>query len=181
MRELFLEQLSLRYGAEKMLVAALPNLAERSSCNKLRTLIYYSFKEAEKNILKLDRVFQEFGQQPLVGNVHGIREILVDGESLLNGFSGAAALNAALISVAQKFCHHGIAAYGCLHEWAELLGLKESAGLLLAILDEQHIQDLSLTDLARLEANSEALNGYRPVPPGRYIPTPSSTGLWEGL
>ena len=50
-----------------------------------------------------------------------------------------------------------MASYGCLHEWAGLLGNKEAAGLLKDILGEEQAADEKLTKLARASSNEEAL------------------------
>jgi hypothetical protein len=50
-----------------------------------------------------------------------------------------------------------MASYGCLHEWAGLLGNKEAAGLLLEILGEEKAANDALTALARASSNEEAL------------------------
>jgi hypothetical protein len=62
-----------------------------------------------------------------------------------------------LISAAQKVEHHEMASYGCLHEWAGLLGNKEAAGLLQEILDQEKAANEALTLLARANSNEEAL------------------------
>jgi Domain of unknown function (DUF892) len=62
-----------------------------------------------------------------------------------------------LISAAQKVEHYEMASYGCLHEWAGLLGNKEAASLLQEILDEEKAANESLTKLALAKCNQEAL------------------------
>src|ERR1039458_6703041 len=72
-------------------------------------------------------------------------------------FKGSPAINAALISAAQKVEHYEMASYGCLHEWAGLLGNTEAAGLLQEILDQEKAANETLTGLARASSNEEAL------------------------
>ena len=50
-----------------------------------------------------------------------------------------------------------MASYGCLHEWAGLLGNKKAAGFLLKILGEEKAANESLTELALASSNEEAL------------------------
>jgi ferritin-like metal-binding protein YciE len=50
-----------------------------------------------------------------------------------------------------------MASYGCLHEWAGLLGNEEAAGLLHEILDQEKAANETLTGLARAISNEEAL------------------------
>jgi hypothetical protein len=64
-----------------------------------------------------------------------------------------------LISAGQKVEHYEIASYGCLHEWAGLLGNKEAANLIEEILDEEKAANKKLMELARASSNEEALCG----------------------
>ena len=64
-----------------------------------------------------------------------------------------------MINAAQHVEHYEIASYGCLHEWAGLLGNKEAANLIEEILDEEKAADKKLMELARASSNEEALCG----------------------
>jgi len=50
-----------------------------------------------------------------------------------------------------------MASYGCLHEWAGVLGNPEAASLLEEILEEEKAANAALTQLARTRSNPEAL------------------------
>src|SRR6185369_13762736 len=71
-------------------------------------------------------------------------------------FKGSPAINAAIISVAQKLEHYEIASYGCLREWASLLGNKEAGDILQQILVEEKSTNHLLSELARFKSNDEA-------------------------
>jgi len=64
-----------------------------------------------------------------------------------------------LISAGHKVEHYEIASYGCLHEWAGLLGNSEAANLIEEILDEEKAANKKLMELARASSNKEALCG----------------------
>jgi ferritin-like metal-binding protein YciE len=51
-----------------------------------------------------------------------------------------------------------MASYGCLDEWAILLGNKKAATLLQEILDEEGATNDALTVLARASSNEEAMD-----------------------
>lgn len=72
-------------------------------------------------------------------------------------FKGSPAINAALIATAQKVEHYEMATYGCLHEWASLLGNKKAAKLLQEILNEEGATNKELTTLARASSNEDAM------------------------
>ena len=65
-----------------------------------------------------------------------------------------------MICAAQKVEHYEIASYGCLHEWAGVLGNEEAANLLEEILNEEKATNRSLTGLARERSNQEALGEF---------------------
>src|SRR5204862_254818 len=81
------------------------------------------------------------------------------GEEIAADNKGEATINASLISAGQKVEHYEMASYGCLHEWAGLLGNKKAANLLEEILKEEQTANDTLTQLARASSNEEALCG----------------------
>ena len=76
----------------------------------------------------------------------------------MSHFRGFPVINAALIAAVQKIEHYEIASYGCLRDWATVLGNKEAADILQEILDEEKATNHSLTELARSRSNQEALS-----------------------
>jgi len=81
----------------------------------------------------------------------------VEGDEITAKFKRSPAINAALISAAQKVEHYEMASYGCLHAWAGVLGNERAAGLLEEILDEEKAANRSLNELALATSNEEAL------------------------
>jgi len=110
-------------------------MAEAATCDKLKKAILAHLKETEGHVTKLDRFFQSLTKKPRVTCKRC--RTLKEGDEIAADFKGSPAINAALISAAQKVEHHEMAAYGCLHEWAGLLGNEEAAGLLNEILDQE--------------------------------------------
>ena len=83
--------------------------------------------------------------------------LLAEGDEIAADFKGSPAINAAIIAAAQKVEHYEMASYGCLHEWAGLLGNHKAAAILERILGEEKAAKDSLTKLARASSNEEAL------------------------
>jgi ferritin-like metal-binding protein YciE len=83
--------------------------------------------------------------------------MLEEADEITEEFKGSPAINAAIISAAQKVEHYEIASYGCLHAWAGLLGNKKAAALLEGILEEEKAADEALNELALASSNQEAL------------------------
>ena len=188
LKDLFLDELADMYDAEHRIVKALPKMAKAATWDDLKGAFQSHLKETEGHVKKLQQVFQCFGEKAKGKTCEATVGLLAEGDEIAADFKGSPAINAALISAAQKVEHYEMASYGCLHEWAGLLGNKEAAGLLQEILDEEKAANESLTKLALAKCNQEALEesdqkgsqdeatserpanprrGVRPVSPGR--------------
>ena len=157
LNNLFLDELADMYDAEQRIVKALPKLAKASTCDDLKAAFESHLKETQGHVKKLEQVFQSFGEKAKGKTCEATKGLLEEGDEIAAEFKGSPAINAALISAAQKVEHYEIASYGCLHEWAGLLENEKAAGLLREILNEEKSADDSLTKLARASSNDEAL------------------------
>lgn len=159
LKDLFLDELADMYDAEKRIVKALPKMAKVATCTELKGALEKHLKETQGHVSKLELVFQAFDQKAKGKTCEATVGLLEEGDEIAAEFKGSPAINAALIAVAQKVEHYEMASYGCLHEWAGLLGNKKAAGLLQQILDEEKAANEGLTELARASSNREALGG----------------------
>jgi ferritin-like metal-binding protein YciE len=157
LKDLFLDELADIYDAERRVVKALPKMAKAATCANLKRALLAHLKETEGHVLKLERVFASFEEKAGRTTCKVTVGLLEEGDELAVGFKGSPAINAALISAAQKVEHHEMAAYGCLHEWAGLLENQKAAILLQEILDEEKAANETLIELARASSNQEAL------------------------
>ena len=159
LKDLFLDEVADMYDAEHRIVKALPKMAKAATCPKLKKVILAHLKETEGHVTKLEQVFRSFDQKAKGKTCKATVGLLEEGDEIAADFNGSEAINAALISAAQKVEHHEMASYGCLHEWAGLLGNKQAASLLEEILDEEKAANEKLMELARASSNQEALSG----------------------
>src|SRR5450755_1193172 len=157
LKDLFLDEVADMYDAEHRIVKALPKMAKAATCPDLRAAILSHLRETEGHVKKLEQVFQSFDEKAKGQTCKATVGLLEEGDEIAADFKGSPAINAALISAAQKVEHHEMASYGCLHEWAGLLANEKAAGLLQEILDEEKGANEKLTELARASSNDEAL------------------------
>lgn len=157
LRDLFVDELSDMYDAEQRIVKALPKLAKASTCKKLKSALLAHLKETEGHVRKLELVFDAFDEKVKKQPCEATMGLLEEGDEIAVDFKGSPAINAALIGAAQKVEHYEIASYGCLREWAGILGNPTAADLLQQILEEEKAANESLTELARASSNAEAL------------------------
>jgi ferritin-like metal-binding protein YciE len=157
LKDLFLEELADMYDAEHRIVKALPKLAKAATCEKLKAAFLSHMKETEGHVAKLEQVFQAFDEKPKAKKCKATVGLLEEGDEIASDNKGEPTINAALISAGQKVEHYEIASYGCLHEWAGLLGNTKAASLIEEILDEEKAANKKLIELARASSNKEAL------------------------
>jgi ferritin-like metal-binding protein YciE len=157
LNDLFLDELADMYDAEHRIIKALPKLAKAASCDELKQAFLSHLKETEGHVKKLEQVFKSCGKKARGKTCEATVGLLKEGDEIAAEFKGSPAINAALISAAQKVEHYETASYGCLREWAGLLDNPEAVGLLQEILGEEEAANDKLTKLARAGSNEEAL------------------------
>jgi ferritin-like metal-binding protein YciE len=157
LNKLFLVELADRYDSEKQLVQAIPKLTKLATCKVLQEHFQCHLTKTEGHVKKLATVFKSFDAKVTAKKCETTVGLLKEGEHLAADFKGSPAINAALISAAQKIEHHAIASYGCLHAWASLLGNPGAANVLEEILQEEKAENDSFIALAGSCCNKEAL------------------------
>jgi ferritin-like metal-binding protein YciE len=157
LKDLFEMELMDMYDAEHRIARGLAKLAKTAEAPEVQEAFQTHMRETEEGIKKLEQVFHSFGMKAKAKKCEGIVGVLEEGDEIAADFKGSPACDAALISAAQKVEHYEIASYGCLQEWAELLGNEEAAGLLQEILDNEKSTNETLTELARASCNEEAI------------------------
>ncbi len=181
LKVLFLDELADMYDAEQRIVRALPKMAKAATCPDLQAAIRSHLKETEGHVRKLEKVFKAFGEKAKGKKCEATVGLLEEGDEIAADFKGSPAINAALISAAQKVEHYEIASYGCLHEWAGLLGNQEAADLLESILVEEKGANEALTELARSSSNTEALGESDQTPTGNGDADERPVNLRRGI
>ena len=161
LEDLFLEELEDMYDAEHRITKALPKLIEAATCNELKAGLENHLRETEGQITKLERVFGVFDVEPSTAKCEAIVGILAEGDTIVKKNKKTPAINAAIISAAQKVEHYEIASYGCLKAWADVLGKNEAVRLIDEILEQEKKADQTLNALSASK-NQEALEKVEP-------------------
>jgi ferritin-like metal-binding protein YciE len=159
LKDLFLDELADMYDAEHRIARALPKVVKAATCTSLQAALESHLKETQGQITKLESVFRSIGEKAKGKKCEATIGLLEEGDEIAAEFKGSPAINAALIAAAQKIEQDEIASYGCLHEWAGLLGHQEASRLLKEILGQEKGADEKLTELARSGNNQEARDG----------------------
>jgi ferritin-like metal-binding protein YciE len=152
---LLLDELKDLYSAEKQITKSLPKLAKAATSQELKQAFESHLQETEGQIERLGRIFEILGKTPKGKMCHGMEGVLEEGAEVLKETEKGPIRDAALISAAQRVEHYEMAGYGCVREYARILGQKEIAGLLDETLKEEEAADKKLGTIAK-QVNSQA-------------------------
>jgi ferritin-like metal-binding protein YciE len=157
MEDLLLQELNELYGAEQLILAALPKMAKAAHDDKLKSAFETHLKQTRDQVERLNRIYKLFGTEPKRGDCEPINEIVRQSEQFIDNKQADPAIrDASLIGAAQKVEHYEIALYGTAHSHAKLLGYTKAADLLADTLSEEEETDALLTQLATKRVNVRA-------------------------
>ena len=156
LHELFLDELADMYSAEQQLTKALPKMAKAAESDELRQAFEEHLEDTQNQITRLEQVFQSLGESMKRKTCKAMQGLVEEGGEIMEEQKGSSAIDAALISAAQKVEHYEIASYGTLCTWAGQMGHEEALDLLRENLDEEEGADERLTQIAESGANWRA-------------------------
>jgi ferritin-like metal-binding protein YciE len=159
LKELYVDELRDIYSAENQLTKALPKMAKAATSDELRLGFEEHLEQTRGHVKRLDQIFQNLGEKPTGKKCKGMEGLIEEGKEMIEEEElEGEALDAGLISAAQRVEHYEIAAYGCVRTYANLLGESDAADLLEETLNEEKETDQKLTQLAEeinVQANEE--------------------------
>ncbi len=164
LQELFITELQDLYDAENRLIKALPDMADRSSHAELQNAIRQHLEQTKEQARRLEEVFDGLGVKPKGQKCKGMVGIIDEGDDMSKKSGEPAAIDAAIISAAQRVEHYEIAGYGTLCSYAQTLGHTRAYELLSRSLQEEKETDQKLTILAEQVVNVEAARTAGGVP-----------------
>ena len=157
LEKFFLDQLRDIYYAEQQLLKALNDMKSACTTEELEEAFEEHHKQTERQVKRLDKVFQLFNQKPEGKKCEAMDGLIKEAKTIINETKeGTMTRDAALIIAAQKVEHYEIATYGGLVALALTLGKNRAAGLLDKTLQEEEETDHRLTDIAESYINFQA-------------------------
>ncbi|HEX6643660.1 MAG TPA: ferritin-like domain-containing protein [Gemmatimonadales bacterium] len=157
LHDLFVEELKDLHSAERQIIRALPRMAKAAESPELRMAFERHLAETEKQLERLDRIFAELEKKGTGKKCVGMEGLIEEGKEMMQEEAEPAVMDAALIAAAQRVEHYEIAAYGCVRNYAQLLGYTQAAKLLQQTLDEEEATDKKLSELAEGGINEAAV------------------------
>lgn len=157
LQKFFMDQLKDIYYAEQQLLKALNDMKAACTTEELEDAFDDHRKQTEKQIKRLDKVFQLFKEKPEGKKCEAMDGLIKEAKTIISETKeGTMTRDAALIIAAQKVEHYEIATYGGLVALALTLGKHRAASLLDKTLQEEEETDHLLTEIAESHINFEA-------------------------
>jgi ferritin-like metal-binding protein YciE len=156
MDDLFLHVLQDVYYAENQILKALPDMIEKATNRDLSSALKAHLGETEKQVDRLDQVFNLLGKEPKGTKCPAINGIIDEANEIAGEVDNKKVLDAALIAAAQAVEHYEITRYGTLIAWADELGNDAVGKLLTTNLNEEKAADKKLTTIAEKKVNLKA-------------------------
>ena len=156
--DLLIKELADLYDAERQLLKALPEMAEKCFSPELQELITEHTEQTKGHVTRLKEIFSLLSVSPPQISCPAMGGLIEEAQELLEqeGEADPAVLDAALIAAAQKIEHYEIAGYGSARTFARTLGATEVARLLQTTLEEEALTDRKLTAAAEGAINPDA-------------------------
>lgn len=154
--DLFLHVLQDIYYAEKRILRALPDMAEKATNRDLAAAFKTHLAETEKHVQRLEQAFELIGEKPKATTCPAIDGIIKEANEIAGEVAEKKVLDAALIAAAQAVEHYEITRYGTLIAWAQDRGNEAVARLLNTTLNEEKAADKKLTTIAQRRVNQKA-------------------------
>jgi ferritin-like metal-binding protein YciE len=157
LNDLFQDTIRDIYSSEKLLLKAMPDMAQAAQNPRLQQAIQKHITQTEEHVRRVEQVAQKLGFDPSGVTCQGTVGLVKEAQEHIEEFGGSATGDAAIIACAQKSEHYEIANYGTAVTWAEMLGFGDVVSILEATLQEEEETDDLLTQLAESEVNQQAL------------------------
>lgn len=157
LHDLLVDQLRDILWAEKELVKALPKMAKAANDSKLSEAFTKHLAETKNHVVRLGKVFEGLGLAPRAKKCPAMEGLLKEADELAEDYVDSSALDAALITAAQKVEHYEIATYGTMRAFAQRLGYADAVKLLTATIEEEGKADHALTEIATGGVNQMAV------------------------
>jgi ferritin-like metal-binding protein YciE len=154
--DLFFEQLRDMFDAEKQIIKALPKMAKAAESDELRMAFEEHLDQTRGHLERLERIFDLLGKKARGKSCQAMEGLIEEGEEILDADAEPMVRDAGLIAAAQRVEHYEMAAYGCLHSWAQQLGNAKAAELIEETLHEEKEADQKLTHIAQSMVNLAA-------------------------
>jgi ferritin-like metal-binding protein YciE len=161
LQDLYTIKLQQTYDAERRANDFMPRLVQMANNDDLKTALEAHREQSQEHVRRLERIFQDRGQQAQPLECISMRALIEEGDRLARDVQDPDTLDALIIAAEQSIEHHEIAAYGTARTWARQLGRQDEADVLQRTLREEEGTDQLLSDIAERIVNRRAAERAR--------------------
>ena len=145
---LLLHEIRDVYGADTLLLKALPRMARGATNPALREVLQMHVRETEMQLDRLDAICAAFKVNPRGQRSLGMEGLVDQGADVLITRGGSRIVDAAMIGWARRIEHYEMAVYASAHTYAVALGLEQVLVLLMKSYGECEAVDARLGQIA---------------------------------
>src|ERR1700745_3294066 len=157
MEDLLIHGLQDIYYAEQQIIKSLSTMIEKATNRDLVAGLKGHLEETNKQVERLQKVFEKLGKQPSGMRCPGIEGISEEADDTAGEIEDKAVLDPAIVANAQAVEHYEMCRYGTLIAWAEELGHDDIVRFLNTNLNEEKAANTKLKPLAlRKGVNAKA-------------------------
>jgi ferritin-like metal-binding protein YciE len=164
LKDLYLDELARLHDAERQVLRTLPLLAEAAHTPELRDTLARHGRDARLHLERIELIFTHWGERLPVRESAGLAGIVREADERLHQETTPDAGDAAIIGIAQRLAHYGLAAYASARSCAIRLDRWDEARLLQETLDEEGRADNRLSALAASSLAVHAVAFSAPPP-----------------
>jgi ferritin-like metal-binding protein YciE len=158
LNDVLLHELQDVYSVEKQLSKVLAKLSQKAYHPELKEALNIHLEETQNHQARLKEIEKLLGTSLDGEECKGMKGIIEEGEKVIDASGIAAAIDAAIISSAQKAEHYEIATYGTAVAMANALEFDQIKDLLQENLNEEGNANKKLTRLAEGNIFVEGIN-----------------------
>jgi ferritin-like metal-binding protein YciE len=157
MEDLLVHGLQDIYYAEQQIIKSLPKMIDKATNRDLVAGLKGHLEETNKQVERLQKVFQKLGKEPSGTQCPAIDGIIKEADETAGEIEDKAVLDAAIVANAQAVEHYEMCRYGTLIAWAEQLGHDDIVRFLTTNLNEEKAANTKLNTIAlRKGVNAKA-------------------------
>jgi ferritin-like metal-binding protein YciE len=160
LREHLVEELNDLLNAEEQLIEALPRMAAKASTERLKAAFRSHLAETRTHRQRAAQALKALGEKASGKTCDAMKGLLEEGQELMESGEPGALQDAMLITAAQKVEHYEIATYGTVATYAQVLGERGVARLMVQTLRQEKAADKKLTSIAEASVNKRAASEY---------------------
>lgn len=157
LKDLFEHQLKDLHNAEQQLIAAIPDMIEKASNQKLKTIFEDHLEETKRQKERIVEICEELDIKPKGETCKAMKGIIQEAKDFIKHDASSEVMDAGLIAQAQRVEHYEITGYGTAVRYAKELGYNKISKKLQETLDEEYKADESLNKLAESRLNEKAV------------------------